>query len=357
MTSIASRTSASGSDGTGGTRRPKIVTLSYKSTRGVGDMSTRAPVVRRLGEPPAERAVGVTVHEAGDARLGPTVVVLGGVHGDEGQGVRGCLALLDTVAGIDLRGRLLVVPVAHEAAVAATLRTSPIDGLDLARCFPGDASGRPTERLAHLLETEVLMAGDLVIDLHSSGVHHEMATLVGWCDDGSPAGREAARVAEAMGMPVTWRHPGPPPPGRSGSGAHARGRPFVYLESTEADELGDLYRDACLRALVQVRVIDASHAPPRSAARLRLAGPGDLDDGAVRAEVPGLLEREVGLLDRVSEGQRIAWLREAQGGLRREVVASREGHIVMVRRSRLVGRGGLIAFITGVESATAGRGA
>ena len=49
------------------------------------------------------------------------------------------------------RGRLRLVPVAHEAAHVASLRSSPIDGRNLARTFPGDPAGEPTERLAAAL--------------------------------------------------------------------------------------------------------------------------------------------------------------------------------------------------------------
>jgi predicted deacylase len=302
----------------------------------------------RIGGRPAAGDVGVLVHEL-EGGSGPTVVILGGVHGDESQGVRAAGLLAGSLLGTDLAGRVLVVPVAHEAAVAVCSRTSPLDGANLARTFPGSPSGTPTERLAWLLEHEVLAGADLVIDLHSSGVHFTMASLAGYCDDGSTASAVSARVAGAMAMPVTWRHPGAPPPGRSGSGAHDRGAGFVYLESPEAEEHAPAYRDAVLRGLVAFGMLPSDAAPPPSGPSRRLVGPGDVDALAVRAERTGFVEVRVELLDRVRRGQTVARFHDPWHGWAIDLPAFGDGVAVLVRRSRAVGAGELVAFLTGEE--------
>ena len=94
---------------------------------------------------------GFTLIELVGSADGPTLSVVGGVHGDEFEGVAACLRLVDELTGVMFRGRLRVVPVAHEAAHIASVRSSPIDGRNLARTFPGDPAGEPTERLADAL--------------------------------------------------------------------------------------------------------------------------------------------------------------------------------------------------------------
>ena len=102
---------------------------------------------------------------------GPRVVVLGGVHGDETEGVLAASRLTREVDAL-ARGILDVVPVCHEVAFAADSRTSPLDGGNLARVFPGDAAGSPTERLAHHLTRDVLQGADLLVDLHTVSYTH-----------------------------------------------------------------------------------------------------------------------------------------------------------------------------------------
>src|SRR4051812_27750797 len=96
------------------------------------------PVRRRVAISPAGDD-GFTLIEIDGGHDGPTLSVVGGVHGDEFEGVVACLALADGLAGREIRGRVRLVPVAHEAAHRSSLRSSPIDGRNLARTFPGDA--------------------------------------------------------------------------------------------------------------------------------------------------------------------------------------------------------------------------
>lgn len=94
---------------------------------------------------------------------GPTVLVVGGIHGDE---VAGYLAAED-VAEMDIdRGRLVTVPRVNAVAVADDTRTGE-DGVDLNRQFPVGAE--PTTELARALWGVVTrFEPDVVIDLQES---------------------------------------------------------------------------------------------------------------------------------------------------------------------------------------------
>ncbi len=303
----------------------------------------------RLGEPPG--GIGVTSHRLDSGRAGPRVVVLGGVHGDETQGVRACLGIIASLTGDDLRmGALDIVPVAHEAAFTAGTRTSPIDDGNLAREFPGEPLGRATSRVADLVRREVLDHADVLIDLHSSGIHYAMPLLVGHCDDGSPASGRARELASAAALPVTWRHPGPPPPGRTGTEPHARGVPFVYLESDEAKDEAPAYVDAVRRMLGHLGMLDATRPPTRAhgrAASRSLSGPGDLDDDAVRADLDGLCQVVVPLLAEVRGGDLVARQVDARSREGHDLRARSDGVVVMRRETRVARAGDLLVFLTG----------
>jgi predicted deacylase len=100
---------------------------------------------------------------------GPTVLAVAGVHGDEYEGQ---VALLDAARDLEptaLRGRLIVVPAANMPAAMAGKRTSPVDGGNLARVFPGKGDGVPTAQLAEGIVRLLLPHADFVLDLHSGG--------------------------------------------------------------------------------------------------------------------------------------------------------------------------------------------
>lgn len=99
---------------------------------------------------------------------GPTALIQGGIHGDEIAGVHALEELLESAIRPE-RGRLIIIPTMNRAAYRARQRTAP-DGLDLNRCFPGNADApEPEKRLARrfmdLVEDE---KPALVATLHES---------------------------------------------------------------------------------------------------------------------------------------------------------------------------------------------
>lgn len=114
------------------------------------------------------------VYELDSGADGPTVMVFGGVHGNEVSGYRAA----EEVAGWTVdRGTLVVVPWANVVAIDAHERRGP-DG-DLNRQFPPE--GEPTTDLARALWDAVTEYDpDVVFDLHRSrGIFGTHAKWVG----------------------------------------------------------------------------------------------------------------------------------------------------------------------------------
>lgn len=101
---------------------------------------------------------------------GPTLLLTGCTHGDEYEAPLAMMDLARELQPKDIKGRVIIIPALHFPAAKAGRRTSPVDGKDLNRCFPGRAEGTFAEILAHYV-TEVLMPiTDANIDLHSGGL-------------------------------------------------------------------------------------------------------------------------------------------------------------------------------------------
>ncbi len=100
---------------------------------------------------------------------GPTVLLTGGVHGDEYEGPIALLRLFQELDISQLQGRLIIVPAVNYPAFRAGTRTSPIDELNLNRAFPGSRNGTITEMIAHYITTELLPKADYLFDLHAGG--------------------------------------------------------------------------------------------------------------------------------------------------------------------------------------------
>ncbi len=80
---------------------------------------------------------------------GPMLLVIAGVHGDEYEGIEAVPAVHRAVDPADLAGTLALVPICNPPAFEACDRSSPVDGMNLARVFPGSSQGSISERIAH----------------------------------------------------------------------------------------------------------------------------------------------------------------------------------------------------------------
>jgi N-alpha-acetyl-L-2,4-diaminobutyrate deacetylase len=100
---------------------------------------------------------------------GPSVLLTGGVHGDEYEGPIALSRFAREIDPAAIHGRLIILPALNLPAIEAGRRLSPIDGLNLNRVFPGQREGSITPAIAHLVTTVLFPLVDAVVDLHSGG--------------------------------------------------------------------------------------------------------------------------------------------------------------------------------------------
>ncbi|MGI9333692.1 MAG: succinylglutamate desuccinylase/aspartoacylase family protein [Gammaproteobacteria bacterium] len=110
--------------------------------------------------------IPIAVLKNGD---GPTVLLEGGNHGDEYEGPIILGRLIRELDVGHLNGRLIVLPAVNTPAAVAGQRTSPIDGLNFNRSFPGDPRGSATQQIAHYVHDVLFPMADAFVDLHSGG--------------------------------------------------------------------------------------------------------------------------------------------------------------------------------------------
>jgi predicted deacylase len=131
---------------------------------------------------------------------GPTLAVIAGIHGYEYPGITALQQLRHRIDPAQLSGRLLLVHVANPPAFfGRSIYSSPADGLNLNRVFPGDPEGSVSERIAHVLTTRVIEGADYLIDLHAGDGNERLRPYIYMPETGDPAFDAAARgLAEAF---------------------------------------------------------------------------------------------------------------------------------------------------------------
>jgi predicted deacylase len=127
---------------------------------------TRVPVTTLASG--AELCVPIHEMRGGD---GPTLGISACLHGDEQVSTEILYRFLEEFHAGELKGRLLIVPVANGLAYEAVTRNTPLDMHNLNRVFPGGGEGFLSHRLAEVLVAHFLDKLDYYIDLHAGGAY------------------------------------------------------------------------------------------------------------------------------------------------------------------------------------------
>ena len=164
--------------------------------------------------------LALQVHEIVGAQDGPTFGISSGVHGDEFNGPEIVYHFLKGLNPNDLRGRLLVCPIANPLSYATVTRFTTQDGVNLNRVMPGNAAGTLTEMMADVLAHKFLDRLDAYVDVHSGGAYPTVDyTYI----------LNAEPLSRAAGFPVLYR-PVRDYEGTTTQYTVARGLPSVVLE-------------------------------------------------------------------------------------------------------------------------------
>jgi predicted deacylase len=291
----------------------------------------------------------IPYHDIGEPGAPVRLALVGGVHGNELNGIYVLAHLarfLRAVADherppIRLDGRVVVVPAVNVLGVNVHRRAWPFDSSDLNRMFPGYDAGETTQRLAHAV-LEATRDAAIRVDVHSSNLDFEELPQVRLYDPSDVERRTArlfglAAVVERPSSSVfaaTLGHAWRQSPGQS----------FVLQAGRAGDlqlEHADRLFGAIVRFCTRVGILLGT----------RLA---DEDEDVwyfgTRQTLPLVSERAGLFVSKVRIG---AWLRAGDhigfiydafdGALRAEVKAPRSGLLSGLRRQPLLCEGDLVA--------------
>ncbi len=143
------------------------------------------------------------------AQDGPTLAVIGGVHGSEYDGIEAVKRFYASIDPDQLRGRVITVPCLNVPGFyGLAMHINPIDNENPGRAAPGDPNGSYTERMMDLAWSNAIKDSDFVIDVHGGDLEEELVEysqveFVG--NETVDAAAEA--LARALDMPFLMLRP------------------------------------------------------------------------------------------------------------------------------------------------------
>lgn len=271
-------------------------------------------------------SVMIPIAVIGNGR-GPTALLTGGNHGDEYEGP---IALQRLAASLDpaaMTGRAIILPMLNLPAFRAGRRTSPIDGGNLNRLFPGRPDGTVTEKIAHYVIEALVPMADVVLDFHSGGRTLDFLPFA--AAHVLPDKRQEAdcvAAMEAFNAPYSVRMLEIDAAGMLDTEVERRGKVFVTTElgggGTATARTVAIAAKGTRNLLIHAGILSGE---PEVAPSVSL----DMPDERcfVFAERDALIEPLVDLGDEVAEGEPVArlWPTDRTGSPPQECRAGRSG--------------------------------
>ena len=160
------------------------------------------------------------------AQPGSTLCVIGGVHGDEINGVEIARRLYASLDPAEVAGTVIIVPALNAYGFRTGNRYLP-DRRDLNRYFPGSLTGNTAEIIAHAVFAQVRQHCNALIDLHTGSFDRTNLPQIR-VDTSNPA---ALEIARHFGVGVVLDGSGPD--GSLRRAAMDAGIPAVIYEAGE----------------------------------------------------------------------------------------------------------------------------
>lgn len=260
-------------------------------------------------------------------RPGPTITVLGGIHGDELTGASACTHLLsnaftDIGKSLDpnqMAGTLRIVPVVNLPGYRSKSRYFP-DGRDLNRNFPGDFKGSTTKRVAAQVWKHLLNGSDAIIDLHSAAKGRSNMPQIRV----DLAHASSNILAKAFGIEILLDSK--PPKGSLRKIANEHDIPAITYEGGGANLIDNSIVKVAIHGVMNIlrslRMVPGTPNRPR----FRMLASGSR---WLRASEGGLLDMFVSSGSVMREGEVIATISDpATPGLTVDIVAPEDGLLI-----------------------------
>ena len=283
---------------------------------------------------------------------GKTALLTGANHGDEYEGPiilqEAALHLLPD----EISGRIIILPFFNYPAFLNGTRTSPIDGGNLNRAFPGAADGSVTQKIADYVQTQLLPLADIAVDFHSGGKTLDFVPFAAAhiLDDKETEAKCFAAM-RAFNAPYSVQLREIDSGGMYDNAVEEMGKTLVTTElgggGTATPYTTQIARKGLRNILIHAGIL-AGEMVQEATTTLMMPD----DDCYLFATQDGLLEMLVPLGDDVSKGQEIAriWPKDRTGIEPTSYHAKRAGRLISRHHQGLIQSGDCLAVIGVITS-------
>jgi hypothetical protein len=283
---------------------------------------------------PTHTLIDLPVFIRSSSNPGPTVLISGGVHGDEINGIVTVKRMLEENIFEPLKGTLIYIPLVNVYGFLSNSRTFP-DGRDLNRSFPGNNKGSLASQIAQILTRQIIPQIDYGIDFHTGGrmLSNYPQVRIDFKD------KQGLKLAEAFGAHFTVNSSHIDKSFRKE--AFKSGKHILVFEGGESMRLDDQVIQEGIagtgRLLKSLEMVNGDY-PHVITHKIR-------ESSWVRARISGIFNSSVSLGEAIKKGQMLAKISDPYGQVKVPVKASVSGYVIGINNMPVVNAGDALVHI------------
>ncbi len=289
------------------------------------------------GKLPSDNRINVHAHVFHTGIAGPSLLIQGGVHGNEINGIEIVRRSIEEGYYKNiLCGTVIVIPLLNVYGFINFSR-DVADGKDVNRSFPGHVNGSLASRVARILTKKILPHVDLALDFHTGGDARYNMPQVRY----SKLDPVASEIARQFGVKFMVEQPLIPNSFRKA--AYDMGVPAVVYEGGEAIRLDKLSIEQGMQGIKNVlagleMVPKDEHADNKDIIVIK-------KNNWVRAVSAGLFiwSRKSG--DLVEKGDKLGEIKDPFGSKSVDVLSTFSGYIICHNNASVVSLGDALFHI------------
>ncbi|MEO9887344.1 MAG: succinylglutamate desuccinylase/aspartoacylase family protein [Balneola sp.] len=307
---------------------PETITIN-KERIGLGEHKI---VNFNIASLPTRTSIDLPVHIYRAKESGPVLLLTGGLHGDEINGVEIVRRLIDSDNIIPDKGSVIAIPIVNIYGFIQNSRGLP-DGKDINRSFPGvKKGGSLATLLSYTLMKHIIPHIDCGLDFHTGGASRSNfpQLRVDFKNE------KAFNLAKAFQAPVVINSKPIAKSFRNSS--QKKGKPILVFETGESlrfDEHGIQEGvNGTLRVMKSLGMKNFKVATQESEFFNSTSW--------IRANYAGLFSPKVKLGDTIKKNQLLGHINGAYGELHFKVLAPKEGRIIGLNYCPVINKGDAI---------------
>ncbi len=284
---------------------------------------------------PSGMMINMPVNFFRSAESGPILLFIGGLHGDEINGIEIVRRMIaeGTFSNIQ-QGTVIAIPVLNVFGFLNYSREVP-DGKDVNRSFPGDANGSLAARVAKHLTKSILPLIDYGVDFHTGGAARTNYPQVRYASED----KNSELLAKAFAAPFTLNSNLIQKSLRAQ--ASKMGKPIIVFEGGESMRCDEFaINEAIEGAHRLMRYLGMLDEPYSSKESIFLK-----DSSWIRAHRSGLFKPFIVSGETVMKGQPIGVINDPFGQYDIKVISKYEGHIIGHNNNPVVHQGDALFHI------------